>query len=323
MDIQTIEQDFAACRHKLPKASMQWALDHWSECGPHFLALLERFIRGDDRSRKTIDILFFAVHLMGQQRERRAFEPLCTLAADVDLLEELLGEDSPTTSLPQLLVGTFDGRDELLKALIEDAAADEFVRHSALNALAYLTHRGDVALQATCNYLRWLHHAMQPREENFAYAGIADAIINLGLVEDRSIVRDLLAKGLIGDDVMEMRHFDEEIKRTLADPERRVGFARDNAEPYADIIADMSAWYWFSEAAERDEAASRERKQHETVRKFEEMILEDPNTVPYGMAVDPLGLYQQPSPAADVGKIGRNDPCPCGSGKKYKKCCLP
>ncbi len=27
----------------------------------------------------------------------------------------------------------------------------------------------------------------------------------------------------------------------------------------------------------------------------------------------------------DVGrsgaKIGRNDPCPCGSGKKYKKCC--
>ena len=20
--------------------------------------------------------------------------------------------------------------------------------------------------------------------------------------------------------------------------------------------------------------------------------------------------------------IGRNDPCPCGSGKKYKKCCL-
>ena len=22
------------------------------------------------------------------------------------------------------------------------------------------------------------------------------------------------------------------------------------------------------------------------------------------------------------GKIGRNDPCPCGSGKKYKKCCM-
>jgi len=21
-------------------------------------------------------------------------------------------------------------------------------------------------------------------------------------------------------------------------------------------------------------------------------------------------------------KIGRNEPCPCGSGKKYKRCCL-
>jgi len=24
----------------------------------------------------------------------------------------------------------------------------------------------------------------------------------------------------------------------------------------------------------------------------------------------------------DMPKIGRNDPCPCGSGKKHKKCCL-
>ena len=23
----------------------------------------------------------------------------------------------------------------------------------------------------------------------------------------------------------------------------------------------------------------------------------------------------------EVPKVGRNDPCPCGSGKKYKKCC--
>ena len=22
-----------------------------------------------------------------------------------------------------------------------------------------------------------------------------------------------------------------------------------------------------------------------------------------------------------MGNVGRNDPCPCGSGKKYKKCC--
>ena len=26
--------------------------------------------------------------------------------------------------------------------------------------------------------------------------------------------------------------------------------------------------------------------------------------------------------ASNKKKIGRNEPCPCGSGKKYKKCCL-
>ncbi|MCZ2154947.1 MAG: SEC-C domain-containing protein [Bryobacterales bacterium] len=26
--------------------------------------------------------------------------------------------------------------------------------------------------------------------------------------------------------------------------------------------------------------------------------------------------YQRAHP-----KVGRNDPCPCGSGKKFKKCC--
>jgi hypothetical protein len=25
--------------------------------------------------------------------------------------------------------------------------------------------------------------------------------------------------------------------------------------------------------------------------------------------------------AQDTAKVGRNHPCPCGSGKKYKKCC--
>ncbi|WP_082008500.1 SEC-C metal-binding domain-containing protein [Photobacterium gaetbulicola] len=29
-------------------------------------------------------------------------------------------------------------------------------------------------------------------------------------------------------------------------------------------------------------------------------------------------LAEQPAPSKVV---GRNDPCPCGSGKKYKKCC--
>ncbi len=29
----------------------------------------------------------------------------------------------------------------------------------------------------------------------------------------------------------------------------------------------------------------------------------------------------KPRPAVRAATVGRNDPCPCGSGKKFKKCC--
>jgi len=29
-----------------------------------------------------------------------------------------------------------------------------------------------------------------------------------------------------------------------------------------------------------------------------------------------------PAPQPQPGRVGRNSPCPCGSGKKYKRCCL-
>jgi preprotein translocase subunit SecA len=48
-----------------------------------------------------------------------------------------------------------------------------------------------------------------------------------------------------------------------------------------------------------------------------------------GSGGPPPGFGRPPAPAtiapvqqvrADENKVGRNDPCPCGSGKKYKKC---
>jgi preprotein translocase subunit SecA len=33
------------------------------------------------------------------------------------------------------------------------------------------------------------------------------------------------------------------------------------------------------------------------------------------------GDSRQKTVRRQADKVGRNDPCPCGSGKKYKKCC--
>ncbi len=41
-----------------------------------------------------------------------------------------------------------------------------------------------------------------------------------------------------------------------------------------------------------------------------------------GEGAEPVSVARQPVRNASGQKVGRNDPCPCGSGKKYKKCCL-
>ena len=38
--------------------------------------------------------------------------------------------------------------------------------------------------------------------------------------------------------------------------------------------------------------------------------------------IDALKIEFRLSNMAHSDKVGRNDPCPCGSGKKYKKCCI-
>ena len=36
---------------------------------------------------------------------------------------------------------------------------------------------------------------------------------------------------------------------------------------------------------------------------------------------DGMGDSKPKTVKRQAAKVGRNDPCPCGSGKKYKKCC--
>jgi len=49
-----------------------------------------------------------------------------------------------------------------------------------------------------------------------------------------------------------------------------------------------------------------ENRDYQQESEFESEPVPEKNITPFNMA---------------SGKIGRNEPCPCGSGKKYKKCC--
>jgi preprotein translocase subunit SecA len=73
--------------------------------------------------------------------------------------------------------------------------------------------------------------------------------------------------------------------------------------------------------AQRDPLVAYKRGGHET---FQEMMGGVRHDIVH--TIYHVGIVKEEKPrarekAAVGGRVGRNDPCPCGSGKKYKKCC--
>src|SRR5215211_2590911 len=300
MDVETAIQAFVSAGHDLPREAMQWTLDHWDAVAPELLNVVERYTSGADRSDEAARAVLFILHLAGEKQDTRAFSLLCRLAQDGEAVDAALG-DGTTITVKQILISTYDGDLDTLKGLIEAAEADEFVRAEALEALAYLTATGRVPRDATEAYLLRLYDTLHPQQESFVWSGWVLAIALLGLEALSDVVRQAFARGLIEPMVMGYDDFRRDLERTLADPKRMAGFEYDQIGPLEDAIGELSGWYAFSDAARQDQALRTTSPGHGR-----------------------LAYADLPQPVVDPFKgVGRNDPCPCGSGKKFKKCCLP
>ncbi len=117
----------------------------------------------------------------------------------------------------------------------------------------------------------------------------------------------------------------------------REGLATEGVRDSADIADRLAELFkeqgrGEEEAAEffrRVEASAAAVKVSRTIG-AEGSVLREKTKVQFGGGGLPLhqlpalraGLLKAPAPAAVVRqKVGRNEPCPCGSGKKFKKCC--
>ncbi|HLY58832.1 MAG TPA: DUF1186 domain-containing protein [Stellaceae bacterium] len=303
MTIDDVIADFATTGSTLPVESMRWALDHWDEAAPRFVALLARAADGEDCGTETENALFYIIHLLAEKRETAAFQPLCRLLQDAELSEEVLG-DAMTETLWGVLIALYDGDANALKRLTETTAADEFVRGHALDTFAYLARTGGYDIAEVHAYLEHLRDEMRPRKNCFVWVSWVEAVANLGFADLAGDVERLFRHRALPDRVMDLEDFRNDLAEVLADPDGMAGFRRshDRYEPFADTIGTFSKWYGFSEQYRQDQAKRAARERQEQLER----------------ALDPV-----PQPYVDpVRRIGRNDPCPCGSGKKYKKCCL-
>jgi hypothetical protein len=80
---------------------------------------------------------------------------------------------------------------------------------------------------------------------------------------------------------------------------------------------------------ETPNALKRFKWRYDQIRKAAKRILKKSQKIPIIVKSSnpPVPAYNYPVPivkdaVSSLGAVGRNDPCPCGSGRKYKKCCL-
>ena len=70
----------------------------------------------------------------------------------------------------------------------------------------------------------------------------------------------------------------------------------------------------------REQMEAMEKQRREALER-QKMLLQHEQVSAMGEEQLPERDHQQPEPFVRQGrKVGRNDPCPCGSGKKYKQC---
>ncbi len=298
-----------------PREALEAAVEQQEAITPHLLAYLQELADlGENIDEDTpVDMVLFAFFLLAQFREQRAYPLIVKLCSQsTDTVEYLLG-DAITEGLNRILASVFDGDLNPIKALIESDSTYEFVGAAALRSLYILNHQQRLSREALLHYYRSLFQEKLPRKESFVWGVLCTTSEDLGFAELLDDIRKAYQDDLADPMVCKLETIETQIlehpgevrfnsseKLSLIDDtiEELQGWASFNAEEEGDYDPDMfDLSSLFSDMPALDDFGS-EPKQEGT-------IIHSGN--------DPL--------VRESAKVGRNDPCPCGSGKKFKKCC--
>ncbi|MBK6905644.1 MAG: DUF1186 domain-containing protein [Rhodocyclaceae bacterium] len=308
MDWQEIRRTLMPLKYPFPQAAVKEVLTRWGELGPHFIAEIERVADGgavlDEPEANGWHGLFaFATYLVAEQRDTAAYGPLVRACHCPEYRAHERFGDDVGTQMGRMLASVCDGDLAPLKALAEDQDVDLWSRYAALRALAVRVVEGDAERDGVVSYVGELCvreaavlerrlASEEPDDEEFL-TWACEVLGELGPHDWMQHIRDWLQRGLIDPMFSGLEWFEEKAAMSVrqclgnAAKDRHLSYIRDT-------VAEMSKWACYDPP-------------------FGKADTHRAKIVSYGAA-----------PAAPVqvaAKVGRNDRCPCGSGKKFKKCC--
>ncbi|MBI4331158.1 MAG: DUF1186 domain-containing protein [Chloroflexi bacterium] len=300
MNIQEILEDLKYHTGDFPVEALREAVARKEEIIPELLKIIEDAIQRPE----TLDVdtymaPIYAMYLLALFRERRAYPLLVRFVSmPGEVMMRYLGDIVPQ-HLHRILASVAHGDSSLIKGLVENEQANDLVRGAALQSLLTEMVQGEATREEVVAYYQSLFRGGLKRDGSDLWnelVSYSTALHPHGLMKD---VRQAYADGLVSPGYIDLSDVTETLERGRETVLREL---RESGEHrlIEDLEEDMGWWPCFGELTRCSLTTRREK-----------------------MAGDGPGFDGTPKsqPAIKRQRIGRNEPCPCGSGKKYKKCC--
>lgn len=301
-EINNLEDAIDALRYftkPFPEAAIQFAIKQKDDITPALLAFLQETI---DDYQELADSEFFghlyALFLLANFREKAAFPLAIKIASLPGDFPDLLLGDSITEDFHRILGSLYNDDLDSLKTIIEEPNIYCWSRNAGLKTLLVLFKENILTREWIINYLKELFQHPTFINDNEAVTSLINTACEIYPEELYDDIQNVLEKGNLDPFEINMKWIDSVMALGKEAALEKEIYEKPYFDLINDVVKEMSWWASFRE---------------------------DTNPIPLPISEanpnwhnDFASLtYERGTP-----KIGRNEPCPCGSGKKYKKCCL-
>jgi hypothetical protein len=249
-------------------------------------------------SKEDASTFSYALYLLAKWREPRAYPYVIRwLSLPAEQPFDIAG-DIVTQDGPRILAGVCDGNLEPIKALILNPEADEYGRGAGVTALALLAAWAEVPRAEVIDSLLRLVREGLEREPSAVWDSLAADSADIEALEVFPELRRAYDDGLI--DPLSIDR--SELNAVEVMPRGEMVRETRERHPPIDDVAAATAW-WDRRSPNTDAE--------------DDLLLDDDDDLDERAG----GHAELAEPYRAPPKVGRNEPCPCGSGVKHKKCC--
>jgi hypothetical protein len=258
---------------------------------------------GDDYIRHIVSIFILAY-----LRNKAAFPLIIKLISHPgDKVVNLTGEVF-TEALGRILASVYDGDLQSIKSVVENTNLNPWIRTAALDSFMVLWKEDVLSRDEVISYLKELMESKLEQTPGYVWDTIALIAYDLHPGELEDLLRQAIGKQLIAPMVLNAKSLTACVKEDLNNAIKNKDNVVDGyiKEP----IKELTWWLYPDE-----EALDKGMEYAAVAVPIAEKKIEP------GERSAPMGWRGNTPVVNAKAKVGRNDPCPCGSGKKYKKCC--